>query len=303
MRTLSILTLSVMLAACGSGHAEPGSAKSAVAAQAVGQNATGPARLVANALSTITLRPEQRVELERLLDQASARHKTLRETTGNKLVPALADQLEKGTIDRAALATIVAEARAQHEAAQAADAADLNRLHTLLSPEQRAEFVDAVKTEFRRHQDRDHGGSPGHHKGRGKEPHDGEEDDKHAEDGHAQAHERNHGGMAKHGVWKLFKALNLDDAQKEKVKAVLAEMRRDDPADADKPEHKNVVDSKVQAFEAFKDGAFDANSAMFAHAASARWAMGEHLVEMMEKIVPVLTADQRTQVAARLRNK
>jgi len=117
----------------------------------------GHLHFIRDALSKVTLRPDQKTQVETLVADAQARHATIRQAH-QALASALADEVQAGTIDRAALQPQIDALTAAIEQSRPQDQAALARLHDLLDPAQRNQFVDAIEAEF-------HGG--GHHEGRG----------------------------------------------------------------------------------------------------------------------------------------
>ena len=115
-------------------------------------------RLAADALSTIPLRDDQRAQIEQLASNAEARHAKTGAVHAQN-VQALAAQIETGTIDRAALQPKIDAAADAANASRPADQAALVKLHDLLTPDQRAQFADAMESRGKAK----HGAEHGHH--------------------------------------------------------------------------------------------------------------------------------------------
>lgn len=150
------------LAACSGGQAqEPGNQQTASAATRapVGARTHGFVKIVGEALGEVPLRPDQRAELEKMATEADARHEAMRQSRV-AILEALAAQIEKGTIDRAALQPKIDAAVESWERARPADRAALQRMHDLLDASQRAAFVDALRA--RLHHAHDRGAAFGH---------------------------------------------------------------------------------------------------------------------------------------------
>jgi Spy/CpxP family protein refolding chaperone len=94
-----------------------------------GMHEGGPGRFLFRALKELTLTDAQRAQVQQLQSAARARFKDLMDT--------LASQIEDGRINRVALQPKLDALKAGR--------ADLERLHALLTPEQRAQLVDAAK--------------------------------------------------------------------------------------------------------------------------------------------------------------
>lgn len=114
----------------------------------IAQNSHGAIKLMGEALGQVALRPEQRAEIEKLAADAEARHAPL--STGRKeLMLAFADQVEKGAVDRAALQPKLDQIAADFEKSRNDDRAALVKLHDLLDKQQRNDFVDALEKNFK----------------------------------------------------------------------------------------------------------------------------------------------------------
>src|SRR5689334_7954453 len=151
------LTASALaMAACSSG-AEAGPAAAAV--QAANEDPTGAhLGLIREALDKVTLRPDQKTEVDQLVAAAKARHEPVR-AAHLALRNALADQVLAGKVDRAALKPQIDALLDAVDKTRSDDRAALVRLHDLLDKGQRDQLVSAVESSFHaRMQD---------HKGRG----------------------------------------------------------------------------------------------------------------------------------------
>lgn len=290
------LTLALSSVACGSGISETGSAQSAAGSVApVGQSAEGPVRLVAGALSQVPLRSEQRTEVESLISASSARHRALFEGRG-KMTAALADQIEKGSVDKKALEPLAAEQKTKEDQALADDRAALTRLHAMLTPEQREKFVTAIQAEFRKGMGEHHGPGGKHGEGpRGDRPHDGPPPGDHAE-----GHHGGPGGPGMHGPMGLMglgRDLNLDDDQKAKMKEIFKEeFAAGGHKGGDGAGPREHFAQMKEALESFKTPNFDAAKLLPNHPE-----MGGKFVDLASKIVPILKPEQRKIAADKLR--
>src|SRR5689334_6609299 len=141
---------SLALGGC-SGQVEqtaPQTSASALSKAPVGANTHGFVKVVGEALGEVPLRPDQRTELEKLAADAEARHSSL-VGIRKDLMLAVADQIEKGSIDRAALQPKIDQAVAAMEKSRPEDRAAIVRVHDLLDTQQRNAFVDALQQQFK----------------------------------------------------------------------------------------------------------------------------------------------------------
>src|SRR5690606_35598027 len=96
------LVLAPAAVACGGTVEQPQTTASAATKAPVGANTHGFVKVIGEALGEVPLRADQRSELEQLATEADARHASLAQ--GRKeLMAAIAEQLEAGAVDRAAL--------------------------------------------------------------------------------------------------------------------------------------------------------------------------------------------------------
>lgn len=132
--------------ATAQGTTQTGSVRTAPVAPQV----TGHARAVADALSQVPLRDDQRAEIETMAAASEQRHQTVAAAHA-QVATALAGQIESGTIDRAALQPAIDAAVTAASASRPLDRAAMERLHALLTPEQRGQFVDAMEAGHGKH--------------------------------------------------------------------------------------------------------------------------------------------------------
>jgi len=140
-----LVTGALAFTACSG--AEPGPAVAA------GQGASEDATLahlgvLREALDQVSLRPDQKAEVEQLTSAAKTRHEAAR-AAHVALRGAVADQVLTGKIDRAALKPQVEALLAAIDGARPDDRAALVRLHDLLDKAQREQLVTAVESSFR----------------------------------------------------------------------------------------------------------------------------------------------------------
>jgi len=100
--------------------------------------------LVVDALKDVSIKPEQRSAIDALLDEARVRHEPLVEAH-RALMMTLADQIQAGHVDRAALKGPLHEIAESWECVRTGDLAALQALHDVLDARQRAQFADALE--------------------------------------------------------------------------------------------------------------------------------------------------------------
>jgi Spy/CpxP family protein refolding chaperone len=263
-----VFASSFALAACsGSQAAEPSTQQSAAAMTRapVAVNAHGFVKMLGEALGDVPLRAEQRAEIEKLAAEADARHESVRKAHV-AVSQELASQIEKGSLDRAAVQAKIDAAVAEMDKSRPADRAAFQRLHDLLDPSQRAAFVDALKAKT-----------------------------------HAMHHER--GGFKAMHAW--AEDLKLSDAQKdqikEKMKAELEKNREGHEGFAKLREHHEHA---AKMLEAFKGDSFKIDEvAPPANLEARAKDMSDRTLRMVEIALPILTAEQRTIAAQKIRER
>ncbi len=282
--SLAVVTAaSVSVIACGGTVEQPQTSATGVSKAPIGTNTHGFVKLVGEALGEVPLRAEQRVELEKLAQAAEARHAPTAQ--GRKdLMLAIADQVEKGTIDRSALQPKIDKVVADVESVRNEDRAAIVKLHETLDPEQRNTFVDALEARMKA---------------------------KHKE------HAEHKGGL--HGFAKmhaLAEELKLTDAQKAQIMSTMKDMHKERMAEMkEKWTHGEVHKREhhgsrghhgghhgKHAFEAFRGDKLDLEKVAPPVDLKDKATKGtEHFVGMAEKILPILTPEQRKIAADKLR--
>jgi Spy/CpxP family protein refolding chaperone len=125
----------------------------------VASTAHGAVKLVGEALSDVPLTVGQRAHIDQLATDADARHADAR-TARRGLLLALADQVQAGKLDRAALGPKIDVLVGALQKAQPADRAAFEQLHALLNADQRVAFVDALLAHEHEHFGAMRGGPP-----------------------------------------------------------------------------------------------------------------------------------------------
>jgi Spy/CpxP family protein refolding chaperone len=233
-------------------------------------NHFGFAGLVLDSVETLGVTPEQEVAVDKIKAEFHKKMKPVREAN-KAVIGLLADGVAAGKIDTAKVDAAVAKATAEATAAHGANDELLNQLHAALKPEQRAALVDKLDAQW----------SVWKEANAGKQ---GEDNAK--PDGH---------------LTHLAKEVSLTDDQVAKVKANL-----DANKESKKPFDSAAADAHMKEFSAaFGTETFDAKKL------AAATAEGPHLVawgaqrmaRFYEALTPVLTPDQRTKVADKLRQR
>jgi Spy/CpxP family protein refolding chaperone len=259
---------------CGGSVEQPQTQASAATKAPVAPNTHGVVKMFGEALGEVALRPEQRTELEKLAVLADTRHAAM--ASGKKeLMLALADQIEKGTIDKAALQPKIDRIVADFEKGRPDDHAALARMHAILDAEQRNAFVDALEARFKgKHHGGKHHGEAGEHGHKGKM-----------------------GGLL--AMKQLSDDLKLTDDQKARIMGALEGSHH---RGSFKEGRRHMGESK-KVLESFRTDKFDPGAAAPSpDDLRARAATGStHLIGFAEKVLPVLTPEQRKIAADKLR--
>jgi hypothetical protein len=272
IRTVRTVGVSVLLAlaplavGCGGTSATEAPAVTAVGATAapVAIATHGRVKRLGDALAQVPLRPDQRTEIEQLASDAEARQTTSR-AAHVAVMSALADQIEQGKIDRVALQPKIDVATAAFLQSRPKDHAAFERLHAILDTTQRGAFVDALEA-------------------------------------NAQEH-RAHGSRGdKLEEWAT--ALKLTDDQKDQIHAALRDQFMAHKAEAmeGRGEWKKAHDHGKKMLEGFRADQFAMSDFVPApDVATKADRMADHFVHIAEVVLPLLTAEQRTLAAAKLR--
>lgn len=274
----------VPLAAC-SGSAtvgEPSATASTTSVAPLNVTVHGAAKRVADALAQVPLRNDQRTTIEQMARDAETRMAPASKARED-LMLAIADQVQAGTIDRAALQPKIDAVATAHQTAQPGNRAAFEKLHDLLTPEQRTQFVAAMQSH----------------------PH---------EHARGENHEGFRGRMQK---W--ASDLNLTQDQQDQIHdkirsrfqahfagavAGTDEQKTDAIQDGHVMWQGHVMHAQMkQTLEAFKGDKFsmDQVAPMQADAKPMANEFAGHMLGLLEASLPILTADQRAAAANKLR--
>jgi hypothetical protein len=230
--------------------------------------AHGQVKVLGEALAAVPLRADQRAEIEQLASDAETRHGAAKSARA-ALMTALADQMQRGSIDRVALQPRIDAAAAAFTQSRPADRAGMERLHALLDASQRGAFVDALEAKFE-----------------------------------AQHESRTQERQAGHGMLKEWATdLSLSDAQQAQIKDQLHAMHAmKEGAEGHHGAWKQGVHHGKQVMEAFRGERFVLDEiAPQADPQPKAGAMADRMISLAEVVLPILTPEQRSLAAAKLR--
>jgi Spy/CpxP family protein refolding chaperone len=246
----------------------PATAETATTRAPVAQSSHGAVKLAGDALGDVPLTASQRVAIEQLATDAEGRHAAAR-AAHQDLAAALASQVQAGQIDRTALQPKIDAVVAAMRAAQPADRAALEQLHAILTPDQRAAFVDALESRI---------------------------------------HQRMGEMKATHPLKQWAEDLQLSDDQKAQIHAALGQRLqalRQAHAVAGTDEHPwgEAREHGKKVLDAFKQDRFVMDEVAPAQDISQKAAkMTDHLLGMVETVLPLLTPDQRAIASQKIRD-
>lgn len=272
------------LPACGSASVEQPTASAAqgeTTRAPLAVDGKGPMKVAVEAFADVPLRADQRSELEQIFQTWKTRHEPVRQAR-QAIMLAAADQIEAGSLDKAALAPKIDAAADAWTKAEPDDRAAIERVHALLTPDQRVALVDAISAKMEEHHKR---------------------------------HERVAGEGADKPMGPMKQwgdDLGLTDDQRSKLhEAMRSEIAahfagRINGTETEKPElaflkMKTRFDN---ALEAFKTDHFVMDEVMPREDAKARaQKMSDHVLHFAEVAMPILTPDQRVLAAKKLRER
>jgi Spy/CpxP family protein refolding chaperone len=227
----------------------------------------GIAAFIAMSLDTIGGNDDQRAAIEKIQTALRVKLEPAR-VADQKLATLLADGIAAGSIDKAKVDAAIAKLAATSSGVHAAIADSLNELHGVLDDAERAALVDKIEAHWQVWKDANEEGA------KAGEP---------RENGRIEA---------------LTRALSLTPDQVDKVRDAVRKAPPPRKFDEDK------VTAHITAFgTAFEAANFDAKkltSGDTINASLTSWG-ATSMAHFYEAIVPVLTPDQRTKLAERVR--
>lgn len=278
------LVLALAATGCSAGASTAAGPAAGTTQQAIATQEPGPLHAAGEAFAEVPLTSEQRTRIEALFRATEQRHAEAWKQSAaarKDLLLALADQVQAGAIDKAALQPKIEAAAAPWKAVREADRAALVELHGALSPEQRKAFVDAFPEKMRA----SFGGKHGHHEGH--EGHDGRD------------HAEMAGPLGKMGH--AWKELDLTSDQKDKLK----EAFRSEMGGAGGKSMREAFAARREegkkALESFKGDKFTGEG-VFGGPDKAHDRV-EKMIHFAEVALPILTPEQRAKAATLLRQR
>jgi Spy/CpxP family protein refolding chaperone len=227
----------------------------------------GVAMFIDMAIDTLGLPAEKKAQVEKIQAELHAKMAPSREAAHNVLT-ILADGAAAGKIDDKKLDAAIAKQEAESGKVHGATIEALDKLHDALSPAERAALVDKVKA--------------------------------HAEVWKKVNQEEEHGSKDKEShLGRLTEELSLTPEQVEKISAAL---KKDAPPKPDAAK----IDAHIKAFEAaFLAEKFDAKALTTANDANTHISKigAARLARFYKIVIPLLTPEQRTKLAAQLRER
>jgi Spy/CpxP family protein refolding chaperone len=265
----SLFCLALVLAPAALGCAgtvssePPATAETATTLAPVAVTAHGPVKMFGDALGEVPLTASQRAALEQMATDAESRHAVGR-TARQDLMVTLAAQVEAGAIDRAALQPKLAAITTAMQVSQPADRAAIEQLHAVLTPEQRAAFVDAVQSRVSQRK----GAMKGHH-----------------------------------ALKQWAEDLQLTDDQRSQIKAAVMQKMQGGPH-PDWADFRGAKQQGDAMWAAFKQDAFSMDQVAPAKDVGQQVSRGAgRFLDIAEVAIPILTPAQRTLAAQKLREK
>jgi Spy/CpxP family protein refolding chaperone len=226
----------------------------------------GVTKFIAMSLDTLGADDAKRSQIEKLQSDLHAQMAPARDAEKGLLLT-VADGIAAGTVDAAKVDAAITKVTTASEAAHGASLDTLNKLHAILSPAERAALADKVEAHWEVWRQVNHEAEPGG---------------------------REHGGR----LARLTEEVTLTPDQLTKISAAL----KSGPAGAPAKFDPQKAEAHVKAFAtAFAGDTFDAK-AVTANANGQLASRGAtRMAHFYETVTPLLTPEQRTKLAAELR--
>ena len=224
--------------------------------------------LVRAALRLPSLRADQRAQIQQLVDQEKVAHVGVRAARGDLMV-AVAQGVEAGRVDDAALKPKIDAVAHAADAARPVQRAALEKLHAILDASQRAELVNAIEA-------------------------------------HRQAapaaSEAERGERRGHGGGPLARGLDLTPQQKDQIRAnIKASHDASASAGGGRQAHEAARAQHAKVLEAFKGDRFVMNEVAPVVPEAGRARGEQKMIDAVKASLPVLTPQQRATAAAKMR--
>ncbi len=289
LRSLRFTALALVLAAASSACSgsqtvgEPtANASSGTTVAPINVVVHGRTKVFVEALGQVPLRADQRTAIEQMATDAELRGEPGRKAR-EALVLAIADQVQAGAIDKVALQPKIDAVTAAHDAARPADRAAFEKLHDLLTPEQRVAFVTSMQNGFPSHD----GKGPGQGMMRGRMQ-------KWAADLGLTQDQQDQIRQKIQARWQAHFAGAVAGTDEQKTNAI---------EDGQMAVKGHQMHQQMKAtLEAFKGDKFSMDQvAPIQNETGMRDQFAGHMLGMLETSLPILTPDQRTIAATKLR--
>jgi Spy/CpxP family protein refolding chaperone len=226
----------------------------------------GVTKFIAMSLDTLGVDDAKRPQIEKLQSDLHAQMAAARETEKSLLLT-LADGIAAGTVDTAKVDAAIAKLTAAADAVQGASLDTLNKLHAILSPSERAALADKVEAHWEVWRQVNHDAEPGG---------------------------REHGGR----LARLTEEVSLTPDQVTKISAALQTALAGGSAKFDPQK----AEAHVKAFAtAFAGDPYDAKVVSSNANGNLASRGATRMAVFYETVTPLLTPDQRTKLAAELR--
>ena len=230
-----------------------------------------PGDLLGDALSDVTLRPDQRAAVDQVKKDASAKRAAVKKAN-KALLEALAAQVQAGAFDRAALESSVDDVTSAVADEAKAQRASLDKLHALLDKTQRIQLASAMEARLAR-------------------------DAREAVGGDKRA--------ARDEFRKLAGDVKLTPEQRKAVSAFLKEPAKDaKDVKEEREHHAQAKEREKKQLDAFRADKYQADQSL--PAAAARLNPPQDIARLLtvtQHLVPLLTPEQRTVAADKLRER
>ena len=244
--------------------------------------------LLTTALRQDSLTAEQRQAVEKLVTAKKAERKPNRDESRSAFHSTLAQAVRSGKLDTEAVKAHFEKKAAEREARRAAHTEAINTLHSTLTPEQRAAVVADIKARFEKKNDSFEGRK--HRNGNKR--------------GFEKGKPRRHGRHGK-GAFGMFEGLNFTEAQQQQLAALRTNRkgrfsdkaaRNTDRAAA----RQEMKQCRTDYLESFADEKFDAAARCSKRSNEDRSAKIPQRLEGFQKMLTILTDEQRSQLAERI---
>ncbi len=227
-----------------------------------GERERSPMARLARVMKKLDLRSDQRVAVESLAKDMKAKAAPMRKLRKQGMEE-LARGVRAGKLDKVRAEQLMAQAKAQAKALKPDFIASLNKLHSILDQEQRAELVNLIKKKHRRH-------FRGKHRGK---------------------------------MRKISKKLGLSDDQKDKIQDTMYSQFKKHRGEMRGEWGKKRTEMKAAAEAFKSDSFDARSLSLFQKAPGFMKHKGQKMMAFAEAVLPVLTEAQRDQLATMIETR